>query len=165
ESLAKEAEPFKCFIDPDDAIFAPPGNMPRRIKEYCEKTGQYVPQTVGEIVRCVDESLALKFRMFTEQTEETTGKKFPAINILGGGVQSKLLCQMTADAAGRKVVAGPIEATALGNLAMQLIASGELPNVKAARKVIENSFDTYYYDPVDSAAWDEAYARFCKIVK
>lgn len=165
ESLAKEAEPFKCFIDPDDAIFAPPGNMPRRIKEYCEKTGQYVPQTVGEIVRCVDESLALKFRMFTEQTEETTGKKFPAINILGGGVQSKLLCQMTADAAGRKVVAGPIEATALGNLAMQLIASGELQDVKAARKVIENSFDTYYYDPVDPAAWDEAYARFCKIVK
>lgn len=165
ETLAKEAEPFKCFIDPDDAIFAPPGNMPRRIKEYCEKTGQYVPQTVGEIVRCVDESLAMKFRMFIDQTEETTGKKFPAVNMLGGGVQSALLCQMTANVAARKVVAGPIEATALGNLAMQLIASGELPNVKAARQVIEDSFETFYYEPQDTEAWEAAYERFCSIVK
>jgi rhamnulokinase/L-fuculokinase len=164
ETLAKTAEPFKCFIDPDDQMFAPPGNMPKRIREYCEKTGQRVPETVAEIVRCVDESLAMKFRMCIDQTEEATGKKFPAVNILGGGVQSALLCQMTANAAGRKVVAGPIEATALGNLAMQLIASGAIADVKAARKAIEESFDTFYYEAQDTELWNEAYQRFCKVV-
>ena len=164
--MALASKPFQCFIDPDDQLFATAGNMPRRIREYCEKTGQYVPQTVGEIVRCIFESLSLRYRWTAEKLEELTGRKYPVINIVGGGTKEEMLSQFTADASHRKVCAGPVEATALGNIAMQCIASGEIKDMWEARRIIRNSTDIKEYEPdmESAAAWDEAYARFLKII-
>lgn len=164
--MALASEPFKCFIDPDDQLFATAGNMPKRICEYCEKTGQYVPQSVGEIVRCIFESLALRYRWTAEKLEELTGRSYPVINIVGGGTKEEMLSQFTADASHRKVCAGPVEATALGNIAMQCIASGEIGDMWEARRVIRNSTEIKEYTPdtVNAKAWDEAYERFLKII-
>lgn len=164
--MALASEPFKCFIDPDDQLFATAGNMPKRICEYCEKTGQYVPQSVGEIVRCIFESLALRYRWTAEKLEELTGRSYPVINIVGGGTKEEMLSQFTADASHRKVCAGPVEATALGNIAMQCIASGEIGDMWEARRVIRNSTEIKEYAPdtVNAKAWDEAYERFLKII-
>ena len=165
-AMALASKPFQCFIDPDDQIFATAGNMPRRIREYCEKTGQHVPETVGEIVRCIFESLALRYRWTAEKLEELTGRTYPVINIVGGGTKEEMLSQFTADASHRKVCAGPVEATALGNIAMQCIASGEIKDMWEARRIIRNSTDIREYAPdmENAAAWDEAYARFLKII-
>ncbi|MBO5126699.1 MAG: rhamnulokinase, partial [Clostridia bacterium] len=164
--MALASKPFQCFIDPDDQLFATAGNMPRRIREYCEKTGQHVPETVGEIVRCIFESLALRYRWTAEKLEELTGRTYPVINIVGGGTKEEMLSQFTADASHRKVCAGPVEATALGNIAMQCIASGEIKDMWEARRIIRNSTDIKEYAPdmENAAAWDEAYARFLKII-
>ncbi|HOA85595.1 MAG TPA: FGGY-family carbohydrate kinase, partial [Bacillota bacterium] len=160
EKMASEARPFACFINPDDQVFAPPGDMPRRIAEYCSKTGQYVPQTPGEIVRCIYESLALKYRMTMEQLCRLTGIKPAALNIVGGGSQAALLNRMTADACGLPVIAGPVEATATGNIAVQLIAAGEVRDYAEAREIIAASFPTTYFEPGDTEAWNEAYVKF-----
>ncbi|MBP3292925.1 MAG: rhamnulokinase [Clostridia bacterium] len=164
--MALASKPFQCFIDPDDQLFATAGNMPRRIRECCEKTGQHVPETVGEIVRCIFESLALRYRWTAEKLEELTGRTYPVINIVGGGTKEEMLSQFTADASHRKVCAGPVEATALGNIAMQCIASGEIKDMWEARRIIRNSTDIKEYAPdmENAAAWDEAYARFLKII-
>lgn len=164
--MALASKPFRCFIDPDDQIFATAGNMPKRICDYCEKTGQYVPQNVGEIVRCIFESLSLKYRWTAEKLEELTGRKYPVINIVGGGTKEEMLSQFTADATHRKVCAGPVEATALGNIAMQCIASGEIKDMWEARRIIRNSTDIKEYMPnlENAVAWDEAYERFLKII-
>ncbi len=164
--MALASKPFQCFIDPDDQLFATAGNMPRRIREYCEKTGQHVPENVGEIVRCIFESLALRYRWTAEKLEELTGRTYPVINIVGGGTKEEMLSQFTADASHRKVCAGPVEATALGNIAMQCIASGEIKDMWEARRIIRNSTDIKEYAPdmENAAAWDEAYARFLKII-
>lgn len=98
ESLALEAAPLRCFIDPDDPAFTPPGDIPARVREYCAATGQYVPQTVGEVMRCIYESLALKYRFALGQLEAATGRRFAALHVLGGGAKDGLLCRMTADA-------------------------------------------------------------------
>ena len=165
-AMALASKPFQCFIDPDDQIFATAGNMPRRIREYCEKTGQHVPENVGEIVRCIFESLALRYRWTAEKLEELTGRTYPVINIVGGGTKEEMLSQFTADASHRKVCAGPVEATALGNIAMQCTASGEIKDMWEARRIIRNSTDIKEYAPdmANAAAWDEAYARFLKII-
>ncbi len=165
-AMALASKPFQCFIDPDDQLFATAGNMPRRIREYCEKTGQHVPETVGEIVRCIFESLSLRYRWTAEKLEELTGRKYPVINIVGGGTKEEMLSQFTADASHRKVCAGPVEATALGNIAMQCIASGEIKDMWEARRVIRNSTDIKEYEPdmTNADAWDEAYERFLKII-
>ena len=136
EKLALECEPFKCFIDPDAPEFAPMGNLPRRVKEYCEKTGQYVPQTVGEIIRCIYESLALKYRYTFDGIKECTGKDYDRIHVMGGGTKDKLLLQMTAQSCNVNVYGGPIEATALGNVAIQLMSTGAIKDIKEARKII-----------------------------
>jgi rhamnulokinase/L-fuculokinase len=161
EELALKAEPFKYFIDPDDPVFVAPGDMPGRIREYCEKTGQGSPSTVGEIVRCIYESIALKYRNSFAKIAECTGKKYNSIHMVGGGTKDKLLCQMTANSTGAKVVAGPIEATALGNIAVQLYAKGDINEITP---VIVNSSEIKYYDPVDQAKWDEAYEKFVKLL-
>ena len=114
---------------------------------------------------CINQSLAMKYRYTLEQIEVCTGKKFNAINMIGGGIQSKLLCQMTASASGRKVVAGPVEATALGNIAVQLMALGEIKDIKEARQIIANSENTYEYFPQDQEKWEEAYAKFKTIIQ
>lgn len=162
---AVAAEPLKCLINPDDIMFQAPGNMPRRIQEYCERTGQYVPQTKGEIVRCIFDSLALCYRRTVESLDDITGKKAPYINIVGGGTKEEPLCRFTADACGRPVYTGPVEATALGNIAVQAIASGEIANVREAREVIANSFEIKYFEPRNTSMWDEGYAKFLKLLE
>lgn len=164
EKAALACEPFKCFIDPDYPEFGKPGDIPSRIQKYCEKTGQYVPQTVGEIVRCIYESLALKYYHSFLNLKKISGKEFDAINIVGGGTKDPLLCQMAANACNITVYAGPIEATALGNIAVQMMAIGEIADLKEARKIIKNSFDTKEYTPRDVDAWKNAYEQFKKIL-
>lgn len=165
EMLAKNSKPFKCFIDPDDPVFVPAGNIPARIREYCIKTNQEIPKTEGEIVRCINESLALKYRHSLEEIKDCTNKKYKTMYMVGGGIQSKLLCQMTSNACNIDVSAGPVEATVLGNIVVQLMATNEIKDLKEARKIIKNSQDINYYYPVDSKVWEEKYELFKKIIK
>ena len=158
-ALAREAAPLR------DARFATPGNLPRRIAEYCAETNQPVPETKGEIVRCILESLAMKYRCTVDAIDEMCGERIPAINIVGGGTQEKLLSQYAANACGRDVYTGPIEATALGNIAAQLISLGEIKDLREARAVIANSFEVSHFTPQDTAAWDAAYEKFLTLVK
>ena len=161
---AVASEPLKCLINPDDLSFQTPGNMPLRIQEYCEKTGQYVPRTKGEIVRCIFDSLAMCYRRTVEMMDDVTGKKTPFINIVGGGTKEEPLCRLTADACGRPVYTGPVEATALGNIAVQAIALGELRDVKEARSVIADSFEIKCFEPHNTEMWDAGYEKFLKLL-
>ncbi len=163
ESLAKEAKPFRCFIDPDDPTFVAPGDLPTRVREFCQKTGQYVPQTVGEIVRCIYESLAMKYRYTAETISKLTGISPRVIHVVGGGTKDGFLSQMTADACNLPVCAGPEEATAIGNLLVQLMAVGEAKNLSDARAIVAASFAPKHYTPENTAAWDAAYQTFCTL--
>lgn len=163
EALSSPA--FTCFIDPDDSEFMGPGDMPNRIRDYCKRTGQTVPETRGQVVRCIYESLALKYRMVKLAIEDVSGKKFSCTHVVGGGTKDGLLSQFTANATGGEVVAGPIEATALGNIAVQLIANGQISSLQEARKIIANSFEPLRYQPTDVAAWNQANKRFERIAK
>lgn len=165
EKLALASEPFKCFIDPDAPEFVPHGNIPQRVRDYCRRTDQPIPETVGEVMRCIYESLALKYRMTLEALEDCTGKTYPAIHVIGGGTKDTLLCSMTACACDRTVVAGPIEATVLGNIAVQLISCGAIENVSQARKIIRASENTAEYLPQNSAEWEKAYERYKEVTK
>ena len=164
EALAHEAEPFQCFVDVDAPEFAAAGNMPRRIQEFCRKTGQKVPQTEGEIVRCINQSLALKYRNVLEKIEYCLDKKYNKIYMIGGGIQSKMLCQMAANANNMEVAAGPIEATALGNLAVQFMALGEIKDVKEAREIVARSENFTTYTPQEVKEWEAAYDVFKKVL-
>ncbi len=164
EKLALECEPFKCFIDPDASEFAPMGNLPRRVKEYCEKTGQYIPQTVGEIIRCIYESLALKYRYTFDGIKECTGKDYDRIHVMGGGTKDKLLLQMTAQSCNVNVYGGPIEATALGNVAIQLMSTGAIKDIKEARRIIAKGENLKLYEPKENSVWEKAYEDFKKII-
>ncbi len=165
-SAALASEPFRSIINPDDALFATAGDLPGRIAEYCRKTGQPVPENVGQIVRCIFESLALRYRWTAEKLEELTGKKYNVINIVGGGTKDELLCRFTANGTGRKVLAGPVEATAIGNILMQAYASGEVADIKEARKIVRSSFEIKEYEPdtILSEGWDKAYEKFCSLI-
>jgi sugar (pentulose or hexulose) kinase len=163
--LAAEAKPFKCFINPDDALFLAPGDMPSRIREFCKSTGQAVPETKGEIVRAALESLALQYRVNFNRIEHVTGKHIDTVHIVGGGCQNRLLCQFTADATAKPVIAGPIEATAAGNVLVQAIATGAVASLAEARQIVRDSFELETFNPADTAAWDEAAARFGAIVE
>ncbi len=163
-ALATAAAPFLAIIDPDHDDFlkpSEPGNdMPSRIVARCRATGQPVPESKGAIVRCALESLALKYRWVLEKLELILGHRLEPLHIVGGGTQNRLLCQLTADATGRPVVAGPVEATAIGNVIMQAVALGDLADLAEGRALIRRSFDVVTYEPSgDRAAWDEAYAR------
>lgn len=160
EEQSKETDAFLSFIDPDAPEFLPAGDMPARIREYCSRTGQKVPETAGEIIRCINESLALKYRYVLEQISECTGLSYGSIHMVGGGIQSKQLCQFTANASGRMVIAGPVEATVLGNVALQLIADGQIKNLQEARKIIGQSPNIIKYIPKDIKVWDEVYNRY-----
>ena len=161
---ALTAEPMKCFVDPDDPSFELPGNEPRRIKDFCKATGQAVPESRGEIMRCIYESLAMKYRYTHRALEEITGLKYGAIHMIGGGTQATLLCQMAADACGVPVIAGPIEATAMGNAAMQLLALGEIGSPAEIRETVARSEELKTYLPRDTASFDAAYDRFLKLL-
>ena len=164
EEMAEKAEPFRCFIDPDDPVFVPAGDVPSRIREYCKRTGQAIPRSEAEIVRCIDESLALKYRLSLEEIKKCTGKEYETIYMIGGGTQSKLLCSMTASACGCTVSAGPVEATVLGNVAIQFIASGAIRDLAKARQIIRDSQEISYFKPQDESAWQDALERFRKIL-
>lgn len=164
EKLALAAEPFKCFIDPDAPEFVPHGNIPERVREFCRKTGQYVPETVGEIMRCIYESLAMKYRLTFEKLRECTERDYPVIHVIGGGTKDGLLCQMTANSCDRTVKAGPIEATVMGNVAVQLMSDGSVKNIGQARKIVADSSELKTFEPKDTDKWAGAYEDFLKVV-
>lgn len=163
EKLALAAEPFKCFIDPDAPEFVPHGNIPERVREFCRKTGQYVPETVGEIMRCIYESLAMKYRLTFEKLRECTERDYPVIHVIGGGTKDGLLCQMTANSCDRTVKAGPIEATVMGNVAVQLMSDGSVKNIGQARKIVADSSELKTFEPKDTDKWAGAYENFLKV--
>ena len=164
EKLALAAEPFKCFIDPDAPEFVPHGNIPERVREFCRKTDQYVPETVGEIMRCIYESLAMKYRLTFEKLRECTERDYPVIHVIGGGTKDGLLCQMTANSCDRTVKAGPIEATVMGNVAVQLMSDGSVKNIGQARKIVADSSELKTFEPKDTDKWAGAYEDFLKII-
>lgn len=163
--LAAEAEAFTAFIDPDEATFASPGEMPQKIQAYCEKTGQAVPATQGQILRVATESLALKYRVVYERVCTLTSRDFSKLHAGGGGIQNELLSQATADALGLEVVAGPIEATSCGNVITQMIGTGHLPDFQAGRDLIRRSFEFRTFTPGNQGTWETALIRFKKLLK
>jgi sugar (pentulose or hexulose) kinase len=163
--LAASAPPLKFFINPSDPVFLAPGDMAVRIREYCRVTGQPVPEEHAEIIRCILESLSLEYRHVIEQISNLSGFSLPVIHIIGGGARNELLDQFTANATGKKVIAGPVEATALGNILVQSIAAGHVTSLADGRALIRRSVETREYDPVDTALWDQAYERYVKLRK
>jgi rhamnulokinase len=161
--LAEEAPPLRSIINPEDGRLMAPHDMPAQLTALCRESGQPEPAGHGEIIRCALESLALKYRQVLGYLEQLSGAAIRQIHIVGGGTQNHLLCQMTADACGRPVLAGPIEATAIGNVMMQAIAAGDVANVADAREVIRKSFDVVEYQPQRDERWNEAAERFEKL--
>jgi len=161
EKLAREAKPFVSFVDPDDDSFMTPGNMPEKIRAFCKKTNQPVPESKGEVIRCVLQSLALKYRKTVESLEQILGKELPVVHMVGGGIKDTLLCQFTANATGKKVIAGPVEATSIGNLMTQAMALGKINSLQEIRQVVKNSVATTEYLPENIEQWNQAYDRFC----
>lgn len=164
EAGAAASEAFMAFIDPDDGSFFSPGKMPEKIQDYCRRTGQKIPGTKPQIVRCIMESLALKYRMALDGLERIVGYPLPVLHIVGGGCKNIMLSQFTANAISRPVIAGPVEATAVGNLVTQLLALGEVKNLGEGRTLVRNSFPSVEYAPADNAGWDAAYERFLSII-
>ena len=163
--MAEQADAFQSFIEPDDETFLAPGDMPSRIADYCRKTGQQPPTTPGQIVRCIMESLALKYRYVLTVTERLSDQRFGGLHMVGGGIQNTQLCQWTANAIGKSVWAGPAEGSAIGNLAVQWIAQGAFADIGEARRAIRESFPVTTYEPEDRLAWSEAYDRFAALTK
>jgi rhamnulokinase len=161
---AEAAPPFASLVDPDDPSFLAPGDMPARLAGFCRRTGQPEPADDGAFVRCALESLALKYRWTIERLEEILGTTIRTIHVVGGGSRNTLLCQFTADACKRPVHAGPIEATAAGNILMQAMGRGRIGSVAEARAVIARSFPVTVYEPRQPAAWDEAAGRFAGLL-
>ncbi len=158
--LSLQSEHFKCLINPDDPLFLNPGNMPKAIQLYCEKTGQYIPQTKGEIARCIYDSLVLKYKFTIKQIESVTGKKIERLHIIGGGAHNKMLNQLTADALGIPVFAGPTEATAIGNILMQAKAVGAVQSLREIREIVSASFEIVEYVPTQKINWETAFVKF-----
>jgi len=157
--LAEQAEPFRSLVAVGDERFLAPGDMPARLQAFCRETGQPVPDTPGAVVRCALESLALEYRWVTERLAELTGQSLPVIHIIGGGSQNALLNQFTADATGRTVLAGPVEATALGNVLVQALAAGRISSIAEGRALIRRSFPLQTFTPRDPEPWEAAYLR------
>lgn len=163
-AMAAQAQPFKAVIDPDDAGFLAPEHMPQQIGAYCRETGQSAPETKGEVLRTALESLALKYRWVVEKLGLLLERDFTALHIVGGGSQNDLLCQFAADASGLPVVAGPVEATAIGNVAVQAVGTGHLGSLEEARALVRRSFEVTTYEPGHSGPWDEAYETFIQLL-
>jgi rhamnulokinase len=164
EKLAVDAPPFVSLINPDDARFLSPDNMPKKIAEFCEETGQPVPANHGAYVRCICESLALFYRVTMRRLERLSGRKIEKLHIVGGGSKDNVLNQFAANALKIPVLAGPTECTALGNILVQAIALGHVESHEAAREIVRNSFELKTFTPQDSAQWDAAALRFEKLV-
>lgn len=160
--MASKAEPFFGHVDCDCSDFLAPGDMPTRINEYLSRTGQETTDDKGQMVRLILESLALKYRSTLEAIEDVTGKTIDVLHIVGGGIQNELLCQFAANATGKRVVTGPIEATASGNILMQAVASGQIRSIEEARDIVRQSFDLREYQPQDASLWTQKYEQRVK---
>jgi len=160
--MAGAAKPFAGYVDPDYPDFLSPGDMPDKINKYLTKTNQPATQDQAEIIRIILESLAWKYRRVLDSLEDIIGAEIDVIHIVGGGIQNELLCQFAADATGKKVITGPVEATAAGNIMMQAIACGQIKSLAQGRKLIRNSFDLKEYKPQNTQAWDKQYLKISK---
>jgi rhamnulokinase len=158
--LAAAAPPFVSLVDPDDTSFILPPSMPAALADFCRRTGQPAPADVGATVRCALESLALCYRWVLERLEALTGQKRKVIQVVGGGSQNTLLCQLTADACNRPVLAGPVEATAIGNVLVQALGLGALGSLAEAREVVRQSFEVRTFTPQRPDEWEKPYERF-----
>jgi rhamnulokinase len=161
---AQAAPPFAALVDPDDTSFLAPGDMPVRLAAFCTRTGQIPPGDEAGIVRCCLESLALKYRWAIDRLESILGTTIRTIHVVGGGTKNSLLCQFTANACGRPVYAGPVEATAIGNILMQAIGHGQLGSIADLRAVVIDSFPVLVYEPCEMAAWTDAAGRFAELL-
>jgi rhamnulokinase len=164
--LAKDAPPAGPLVDPDHPAFLTPGNMVSRVQDFCEQTGQTPPKEPAAIARCVFESLALKYASAIEQARSLTGRNVGSISVVGGGSQNDLLCQLTADASDLPVVAGPVEATAMGNVMVQVFAQGRAGSLEEIRAVIRDSFEASTYEPGGGKDdWSGLRERFSKLLE
>lgn len=161
--LASEAEPFRSLIPCNADRFLNPENMIMEIRKACAEYGEPVPETIGQVARCIFDSLALSYRTYLMELEVLTGRPIDMLQIVGGGANNGLLCRLTANVLGRDISAGPTESTALGNLVVQMISSGILPDIAEAREVILNSFDIKYYKPEPLPGLDHILDRWNKI--
>ncbi len=159
--LAETATPFTAFIDPDDERFLRPGDLPARVREFCAETGQPVPEDTATLIRVLLESLALRYAAAVDQLAAASGQAVDGLHVVGGGSRHRLLCRLTANATGLPVSAGPVEATAIGNLAVQAIAAGELASVAEARELAARSFPITSFEPTGD--WAEARGRFAAV--
>jgi rhamnulokinase len=159
-AMATAAQPFFGHVECDCSDFLAPGDMSGRINKYLSETGQSPTDDKGQMIRLILESLALKYRSTIEAIEDITGQTLDVLHIVGGGIQNELLCQFAANAIGRQVVTGPIEATASGNILMQAIATGQLKSIEEARQVVRHSFDLKTYTPQDAALCAQKYEHF-----
>ncbi|MEW6403801.1 MAG: rhamnulokinase family protein [Chloroflexota bacterium] len=164
-NLASKARALQSLVAVSDNRFLAPANMVECVQSFCRETGQTVPQTEAEIVRCILESLALEYRWGTEKLRELSGRALPVIHIIGGGSRNQLLNQFTADATGCEVIAGPVEATAIGNILVQAISLGQLTSLAEGRALVRHSFDVTTYQPHHRSPWDEAYTRYLALRK
>ena len=164
--LAGREPAFKHLVDPDDECFLRTANMPAAIDDFCRKTNQQAPSSPGAYARCVMESLALKYRQVLRSLEQLCGKRIEQIRVIGGGSKNRLLNQFTADATGKRVLAGPAEATALGNIAIQILATGDASSLQEARAVVDRSFPTEVFEPLETDTWErqtERFEQYCEI--
>lgn len=164
-ALAKQAKPFRAFIDPDTPAFKLPADMPAAIQAMCKQTGQRIPQTKGEIMRVIFESLAFSYRVAFEKLADILGKRPKVLYIIGGGSHNELLCQFAANALNTQVVAMPYEATSAGNILIQMIASGDLATINEGHQLVRNSFSSKMYAPVDPLIWETGFSDYLKITK
>jgi rhamnulokinase len=158
--MALASPPFESLVDPDAPLFLHPDDMPEAIRRFCLQSGQPVPNTPADVTRTVLESLAFKYRLVLERLEHLTSRSYSEIHIVGGGAQNRVLNQFTADATGRRVVAGPIEATALGNIGMQILATRAAESLEEVRAIIARSFPAETFEPNNHSAWEKQYNRF-----
>ncbi len=163
--LASEAPPFAALIDPDDARFLSPADMPAAIEAFCRQTDQAPPKTAAAFTRCIMESLALKYRLVLDELGRASGRRIELVHVIGGGARNAVLCQFTADATGLPVLAGPAEATAVGNIMVQAVGLGRVPSFAAMRRIIRESFEIRRYEPRQGAAWRAACERFRNIIR
>jgi rhamnulokinase/L-fuculokinase len=164
EKLALKSKPFAYFIDPDNEAFVPPGDIPGRIKEYCKETGQGEPASDGEIIRCIYDSLAMKYNYTYQRICDCTGKEYSTIHMVGGGSKDNFLCQLTANTTGCEVLAGPVEATAFGNAAIQFMTLGLIPNIESARQIVKNSFTPVRYFPFEQQLHQKHFQKFKELI-
>jgi rhamnulokinase len=162
-AAATAARPFGAMILPNAAAFQAPGNMLGAIRGFCKNSGQTEPETAGEIARCCFESLSLAYWSALEALRALTGREIHTLRVVGGGCLNTFLCQMTADACECRVVSGPVEASALGNVMLQAVATGELPDIAAGRAALGESLEYVCYQPRHSAGWAEAQARYSRL--